>query len=120
LSDRDDFTQLIKVHRATPEGERRYSPAEVVSTERAPVIGNLDPKKFVVDCGASESHHADTDSQANPVDERLQQEVGKPLGCIVFALRLVQFRSRSSRAESHACDGSGDRGSGVDDSETIG
>jgi hypothetical protein len=28
LSDRVDFAQLIKVYRATPEGERRYSPAE--------------------------------------------------------------------------------------------
>jgi len=46
LSDRVDFAQLIKVYRATPEGERRYSPAEVVSTERVPVIGNPDPKRI--------------------------------------------------------------------------
>ncbi len=46
LSDRVDFAQLIKVYRATPEGERRYSPAEVVSTEVVPVIGNPDPKKI--------------------------------------------------------------------------
>ncbi|MEX2263539.1 MAG: IS1 family transposase [Bryobacteraceae bacterium] len=39
LGDRVDFAQLIKVYRATPEGERRYSPAEVVSTEVVPVIG---------------------------------------------------------------------------------
>jgi transposase-like protein/IS1 family transposase len=46
LSDRVDFAQLIKVYRASPEGERRYSPAEVVSTERVPVIGNPDPKRI--------------------------------------------------------------------------
>jgi IS1 family transposase len=46
LSDRCDFAQLIKVYRATPEGERRYSPAEVVSTERVPVIGNPDPARM--------------------------------------------------------------------------
>jgi len=46
LSDRVDFAQLIKVYRATPEGERRYSPAEVVSTERVPVIGNPDPSRI--------------------------------------------------------------------------
>jgi len=46
LSDRVDFAQLIKLYRATPEGERRYSPAEVVSTERVPVIGHADPKKL--------------------------------------------------------------------------
>jgi IS1 family transposase/lambda repressor-like predicted transcriptional regulator len=46
LSDRVDFAQLIKVYRAAPEGERRYSPAEVVSTERVPVIGNPDPSRI--------------------------------------------------------------------------
>jgi transposase-like protein/IS1 family transposase len=46
LEDRCDFAQLIKVYRATPEGERRYSPAEVVSTEVVPVIGQPDPKKI--------------------------------------------------------------------------
>ena len=45
LSDRVDFAQLIKVYRATPEGERRYSPAEVVDTEVVPVIGNPDRKR---------------------------------------------------------------------------
>lgn len=46
LDDRCDFAMLIKVYRATPEGERRYSPAEVVSTEVVPVIGQPDPKKI--------------------------------------------------------------------------
>ncbi len=46
LEDRASFAQLIKVYRATPEGERRYSPAEVVSTEVVPVIGTPDPKKI--------------------------------------------------------------------------
>jgi transposase-like protein/IS1 family transposase len=46
LSDRVDFAQLIKVYRATPEGERRYSPAEVVSTEVVPVVGSPDPARI--------------------------------------------------------------------------
>lgn len=46
LGDRADFAQLIKVYRATPEGEHRYSPAEVVSTEVVPVMGQPDPKKI--------------------------------------------------------------------------
>ena len=45
LADRVDFAQLIKVYRATPEGERRYSPAEVVSTQTVVGIGNPDPKR---------------------------------------------------------------------------
>ncbi len=46
LSDRVNYAQLIKVYRATPEGERRYSPAEVVSTETVIGIGNPDPKRI--------------------------------------------------------------------------
>jgi len=46
LSDRVDFAQLIKVYRASVAGEARYSPAEVVSTEAVPVIGNPDPKRI--------------------------------------------------------------------------
>jgi len=45
LDDRVDFAQLIKVYRATPEGERRYSPAEVVSTETVIGIGSPDPRR---------------------------------------------------------------------------
>lgn len=45
LADRVDFARLIKVYRASPEGERRYSPAEVVSTETVIGIGNPDPKR---------------------------------------------------------------------------
>jgi transposase-like protein/IS1 family transposase len=46
LGDRVDFAQLIKVYRATPEGERRYSPAEVISTETVVGIGQPDPKRI--------------------------------------------------------------------------
>src|SRR5579863_6749511 len=46
LSDRVDFAQLIKVYRASVAGEARYSPAEVVSTERVPVVGNPDPQRI--------------------------------------------------------------------------
>jgi IS1 family transposase/transposase-like protein len=46
LEDRADDAMLIKVYRATPEGERRYSPAEVVNTEVVPVCGHPDPKRI--------------------------------------------------------------------------
>ena len=42
LHDRVDFAQIIKVYRASPEGERRYSPAEIVDTEVVPIIGTPD------------------------------------------------------------------------------
>jgi len=41
-----DFAMLIKVYKAVPEGERRYSPAEVSSVEVVPVCGNPDPDKI--------------------------------------------------------------------------
>jgi len=46
LGTRVDFAQLIKVYAASPEGEHRYSPSEVVATEVVPVIGNPDPNKI--------------------------------------------------------------------------
>jgi transposase-like protein/IS1 family transposase len=46
LEDRADFAQLIKVYRANPEGERRYSPAEIVSTEVVPICGDPDPERI--------------------------------------------------------------------------
>jgi transposase-like protein/IS1 family transposase len=41
-----DYAMLIKVYRAAPEGERKYSPAEVSSVEVVPVCGNPDPKRI--------------------------------------------------------------------------
>jgi transposase-like protein/IS1 family transposase len=46
LGTRVDFAQLIKVYAASPEGEHRYSPSEVVSAEVVPVIGNPNPDKI--------------------------------------------------------------------------
>jgi IS1 family transposase len=40
------FAQLIKVYRAVSEGEGRYSPAEVASTETVPVFGQPDPERI--------------------------------------------------------------------------
>ena len=46
LSHRTDFAHLIKAYRANPDGERRYNPAEGVSTERVRVIGSADPARI--------------------------------------------------------------------------
>jgi transposase-like protein/IS1 family transposase len=46
LHDRCDFAQLIKVYRAAPEGERRYSPAEVQSVETVIALGRPDPERI--------------------------------------------------------------------------
>jgi len=46
LHDRCDFAMLIKVYRASQEGEARYSPAEVASVEVVPVMGQPDPERI--------------------------------------------------------------------------
>jgi IS1 family transposase len=46
LGDRVDFAQLIKVYRASVEGDARYSPAEVSSVEVVPVLGDPDPDRI--------------------------------------------------------------------------
>ena len=40
------FAMLIKVYRSSQEGEARYSPAEVASTEVVPVMGQPDPERI--------------------------------------------------------------------------
>src|ERR1039457_767934 len=40
LSDRCDYAMHIKVYGTNPEDERRYSPAEVVSSEKLKIMGN--------------------------------------------------------------------------------
>ena len=46
VRDRADFAMLVKVYKAPREGQQRYSPAEVVSTEVVPVFGEPDPDRI--------------------------------------------------------------------------
>lgn len=46
LHDRCDFAMLIKVYRSSQDGEARYSPAEVASTEVVPIMGQPDPDRI--------------------------------------------------------------------------
>ena len=38
-----DYAQLVKIYGESPEGQRRYSPAECIGTRQIPVTGNPDP-----------------------------------------------------------------------------
>jgi transposase-like protein/IS1 family transposase len=46
LSDRCDYAQHIKVYAVPQEEQRRYSPAEVVSVEVVPIMGNPDTRRI--------------------------------------------------------------------------
>lgn len=39
-----DYSQLIKLYGKSPEGEKRYSPAQCIGADKRPVIGKPDPK----------------------------------------------------------------------------
>jgi len=67
------------------------------------------PRRLV----GSEPHHADADSPLDETDERLLKEVGKPLGCALLALRLLQLLPDSPHIAGHARDGGEDHGSRV-------
>lgn len=38
-----DYAMLVKVYGNDPEGQKRYSPAHIITTEQAPMIGNPNP-----------------------------------------------------------------------------
>jgi transposase-like protein/IS1 family transposase len=46
LSDRCDYARLIKVYANPSDGEARYSPPEVASTEAIPTMGRPDPERI--------------------------------------------------------------------------
>ena len=46
LGDRCDFAQVIKVFTQDPEGQRKYSPADISHMEKVPVMGNPDHAKI--------------------------------------------------------------------------
>ena len=68
------FAQLIKVYRASQEGEARYSPAEVQSIQVVPVMGQPDPERICTSALSSESifQPSHGPSPLHAVDEQLQ------------------------------------------------
>jgi hypothetical protein len=112
LSDSCDFAQVIKVYAQAPEGERRYSPAEVATTERKAVMRNPDKRRA---CTSHVERQNLTHGNAPPyaVNRRVQQELGESLGRILPALRLLQLLPDSANTARHACNGSWDCGSGM-------
>ena len=39
-----DYAQLVKIYGSDPEGQKRYSPAQCLGTERVEILGSPDPK----------------------------------------------------------------------------
>jgi hypothetical protein len=93
FGERVDFAQLIKVYKAAPEGERRYSPAEAASMEVVPVCGNPDFDRICTSIvGAFQLEPSDGASPLHPPHKRIQQKAGESLGggsTVVYVLQLL-------------------------------
>ena len=112
LGNRVDYAQLIKVYAQTPEGERRYSPPEVVSAESKPVSGDPDMQRICT------SH---IERQLTPVVQAahaahlcLQQKVGESPGGVGTTFCVLQLLPSPQFDQGNASDGSGARGLSVD------
>ena len=66
LSDRCDYAMHIKVYGQPEDGERRCSPAEVVSSEKDPVMGNPDNPAFARPMWSARTSRCGCKSAASP------------------------------------------------------
>lgn len=62
----------IKVHGTNPEEERRYSPAEVVSSEKVPVMGNPEKSRLCTSHVEPKTNDQNANAPHDAPDERIQ------------------------------------------------
>jgi hypothetical protein len=73
------------------------------------VSAPVDPARICTShCRAQQSEHAHEPSAVHPAHERLQQEVGEPLGRCNRVVHVLQLLPSSQVASRHSCDGSQD------------
>ena len=90
LGDRVDYAVLIKTYAQPEDGERRYSPPEVVDAKPVVIIGNPDKDKIC-------TSHIERQNLSIRMGMRrmtrltkcLQQEVGEPLVRLLFVVCLL-------------------------------
>jgi transposase-like protein len=110
LSDRCDYAQHIKVYGANQDGERRYSPAEVIQLGEGPSHGKPRNKADLHQpFRAPKPHHPYADAPHDPAHECVFKEVGQPVERILPVVRLLQLLPGSPDTSRHSCDGSRDR-----------
>jgi len=116
LSDRADYSQVVKVYSKTEEGRERYRPGSFVTVEKAAIIGNPDMDR------ACTSHVERKNGTLRQWCKRLtrltyafSKKWGQSESSAGVALRTLQFLPRAWFATDHASYGSRDRGSRLED-----
>ncbi|HTM11742.1 MAG TPA: hypothetical protein VL127_02455, partial [Bryobacteraceae bacterium] len=103
FEDRADFAQLIKVYPATPEGERRYGPAEIVSTEVVSICG---PRPIRICTSIVERQDLTMRMQIRRL-RRLTNGFSRKWenlwAALSLALRLLQLLPRPQEPSRHSC-----------------
>lgn len=101
-----DYAMLIKVYRNPSEGEARYSPPEVASTEVVPVCGNPDPKRICTSIVERSNLSIRMGTRRfTRLTNGLRSQVGKPVGCgcaLVHVLQLLPDSQIAARDTCHA------------------
>jgi hypothetical protein len=90
LSDRCDFAQLIKVYTQDPEGAAPVQSSRCHAYGEGPSHGEPGSQENLhISCGTPKSHHPHADAPPHAVDQRVLEEVGEPLVCLLPPLRLL-------------------------------
>ncbi len=116
LPHRVHFAQLVKVYASSREGEQRYSPAEVVKAVPEPVSGNPDPERI---CTSHVERQNLSIRMGMRRMTRLTNAFSKKWENLEAAYSLwfafYNFCRRHQSLQGHPGNGSGNRGSDLDD-----
>jgi hypothetical protein len=103
-----DYATLIKIFGPGPASPGRYSPSKMIGTRTEPIKGFSDPAYIQhVVRRAPEPNDAHADAPVHAIDQRVFEEIRKPLPRADALFLLVQLDAPAQSAPPVACDGAG-------------